>query len=186
MERDFFIAEVKVGHKVDNFSAEALLPNGEFGTISLEDSLNAGKWVIVFFWPLDFTFVCPTEILAISDAYSELQKDDVVVFGVSTDSKFSHLAWTKTPQAEGGIGKINFPMLEDTNHTISEQFGVLDEKVGISLRGTFIISPKGILESSVINNLNVGRSIDELQRTLAAFQSGGLCPVNWNKGENTL
>ncbi len=186
MERDFFIAEVKVGKKVENFSAEALLPNGDFGTVSLEDSLKADKWVIVFFWPLDFTSVCPTEILAISDAYTQLQREDVVVFGISTDSKFAHLAWTKTPLIEGGIGKIKFPMLEDTNHSISEQFGVLDENAGVSLRGTFIISPTGILESSTINNVNVGRSVDELKRTIAAFQSGGLCPVDWNKGEDKL
>jgi peroxiredoxin (alkyl hydroperoxide reductase subunit C) len=186
MEKNYYISEVKVGQKVENFEAEALLNTGEFGKVSLGENVKKGKWTVVFFWPLDFTFVCPTEILAMSNSYEELKSDGIEIFGVSTDSKFSHLAWTKLPVVDGGIGKINFPMLEDTNHLIAEQFGVLVEEEGIALRGTFIISPEGILESCAINNLNVGRSVEELKRTIAAFQSGGLCPMNWNKGDKTL
>jgi len=186
MERNYYISEVKVGQKVENFEAEALLNTGEFGKVSLEENIKAGKWTVVFFWPLDFTFVCPTEILAMSNSYEGLREDGIEIFGVSTDSKYSHLAWTKLGITEGGIGKINFPMLEDTNHAIAEQFGVLVEEEGIALRGTFIISPEGTLESCAINNLNVGRSVEELKRTIAAFQSGGLCPMNWNKGDKTL
>ena len=123
MERNYYISEVKVGQKVENFEAEALLNTGEFGKVSLEENIKAGKWTVVFFWPLDFTFVCPTEILAMSNSYEGLREDGIEIFGVSTDSKYSHLAWTKLGITEGGIGKINFPMLEDTNHAIAEQFG---------------------------------------------------------------
>ena len=181
MEEIFFIDEVKVGHKVENFKTQALLPNGEFKEVSLEDNMKEGKWTVVFFWPLDFTFVCPTEIKAMSEMYEDFKKANAEVFGVSTDSIYSHLAWTKQE-----LGKINFPMLQDTNHDISAQFGVLNEEEGIAIRGAFIIDPEGILQSAMINNLNVGRNTDEILRLLEAFQCGGLCPVNWHKGEDTL
>ncbi len=186
MEEQFYLNEVKVGEKVENFNTKAVMPNGEFGEVSLEENMKNGKWTVLFFYPLDFTFICPTEITAISSRYEEFKKLDTEVIGCSTDSIHSHLAWTKLEVNEGGIGKLNYPLAEDTNHAISEQFGVLIEEEGIALRGLFIISPEGVLEHSTINSLNVGRNVDEVLRTLQALQTGGLCPVNWNAGDSTL
>ena len=186
MEEKFYVSSVKVGQKVENFAAQAVMQDGTFKEVSLLDNMKAGKWTILFFWPLDFTFVCPTEIIAMSDSYDKFVAEGAEVFGVSTDSVHSHLAWTKADVKDGGIGKINFPLLEDTNHEISDRFGVLIEDAGISLRGIFIVSPEGILESATVNNTNVGRNVEEILRTLQAFKSGGLCPMNWNKGEKTL
>lgn len=186
MEEQFYVTSVKVGQKVENFTAEAYLPNGEFGEVSLKANMEAGKWTILFFYPLDFTFVCPTELTALSDAYSKFEAEGAEIFGISTDSVHSHKAWSKLSITEGGVGQLKYPLLQDTNHSISDQFGVLLEDEGIALRGLFVISPEGVLESSTINNTNVGRSVDELLRTLAAFKSGGLCAMNWNAGDGSL
>ncbi len=186
MEEKFYISSVKVGCQVPNFEAEAVLADGSFGRVSLEENMKNGKWTVVFFWPLDFTFVCPTEITSLSDAYSRFEAEDTEIFGVSTDSIHAHAAWRKNDVQNGGIGEIAFPLLQDTNHSISELFGVLIEDEGIALRGLFIISPEGVLESATINNLNVGRSVDETLRTIQAFKSGGLCPMNWKSGDETL
>lgn len=176
----------KVGNKVQNFITEAYMPDKSFDTVELNKILESNKWVVLFFWPLDFTFVCPTELKSISDNIKKFDREDAVVLGISTDSKFSHKAWCELDINNGGLGEMNFPMLEDTSHTISKQFGVLIEEKGISLRGTFIISPDGILENATINNTSVGRNVDEILRTLAAFKTGGLCPMNWQEGEDTL
>jgi len=181
MEEIIIFDEVKVGEHVTDFTTEAFLPNGEFGKVSLSDNMKDGKWTIVFFWPLDFTFVCPTEIKSMSEMYEKFTASGAEVFGVSTDSVHTHKAW-----CEHTLGKIKFPMLQDTNHEISSQFGVLNEEEGIATRGAFIIDPEGILQSAMINNLNVGRNTDEILRLLEAFQCGGLCPVNWSKGDDTL
>lgn len=186
IKEENYISEVKVGKKVENFGGNAFLPNKEFGNIELSDYMKEDKWVILFFWPLDFTFVCPTEIRALSEQYDKFVKEGAQVIGISTDSVHSHKAWCEQPTELGGLGYVKFPMLEDTNHAISKQFGVLVEEAGIALRGTFIISPQGILESALINNTAVGRNTDEILRTLAAFKTGGLCPMNWNAGESTL
>lgn len=181
-----YISEVKVGMPVENFQTEALMPNGEFKSVNLKENMDSGKWTILFFWPKDFTFVCPTEIVALSDAYEKFTSEGAEIFGISTDSAFVHKAWTNTEVNNGGIGKIKYPLLEDTNHQISKQFGVLIEEAGVALRGMFIISPEGVLEHATINNLNVGRNVDEALRVLSALKSGGLCPMNWNKGDSTL
>lgn len=187
MERDLYIQEVRVGKKVENFEAPAFDPRtGEFITVSLEENMKAGKWTVLFFWPKDFTFVCPTEIVGFSDRHDEFEAEGAAVFGVSTDTTHVHQAWTKLEPTEGGIGKVNFPLLQDATHALSEQFGILIEEEGVALRGTFIISPEGVLEHSTINNLNVGRNVDETLRTLTGLKSGGLCPLNWKKGEETL
>lgn len=184
---DIFVSEVKVGQKVENFEAPAYLPESdEFTTVSLADNMENNKWTILFFWPKDFTFVCPTEIVAMSDAYEEFEAEDAVVFGISTDTTHVHKAWSSIGVNEGGIGKVKFPLLQDANHSISSQFGVLIEEEGVALRGLFIISPEGVLEHATINNLNVGRNVNEITRTLAALKSGGLCPMNWKKGQDTL
>lgn len=187
MERDLYIQEVRVGRKVENFEAPAFDPRtDEFITVSLEENMKAGKWTVLFFWPKDFTFVCPTEIIGFSERQAEFAAEDAVVFGVSTDTTHVHQAWTKLAAQDGGIGKVNFPLLQDSAHLLSEQFGVLIEEEGVALRGTFIISPEGVLEHSTINSLNVGRNVDETLRTLTALKSGGLCPLNWSKGDATL
>lgn len=153
-------------------------------TVSLED--YHGKWLVMFFYPLDFTFVCPTEILAISDRYDEFVALGADVLGVSTDSVFSHRAWIKTPRNAGGLGDIAFPLAADMTKEVSSAYGVLVEDKGYALRGLFIVDPHGVLQYMVIQNENTGRNVDETLRVLQALQSGGLCPANWKPGEKTL
>ncbi len=175
-----------VGKPCPDFTAEAVL-NGQFLTVKRDD--YKGKWLIVFFYPLDFTFVCPTEILAFSDRYEEFKKLNCEVLGASVDSKFSHLAWTERPRNLGGIQGLQFPLLADLNKTISADFGVLTEE-GVALRGLFLIDPNGIVQHATINNLSVGRSVDEALRVLNAFQyvaeHGEVCPANWKPGADTM
>jgi alkyl hydroperoxide reductase subunit AhpC len=158
--------------------------DGLTSTASLSD--YAGKWLVLFFYPLDFTFVCPTEITAISDAYDEFVKLGADVLGVSTDSVYSHRAWLNTPREQNGIAGVRFPLASDMTKGVSRSYGVLLEKDGIALRGLFIVDPQGVLQYSVINNLNVGRSVDETLRVLAALQTGERCPINWKPGQKTL
>lgn len=153
-------------------------------TVSLED--YRGKWLILFFYPLDFTFVCPTEILALSDRYEEFTKLGADILGVSTDSVFSHKAWMNTPREQGGIAGLKYPLASDMTHEVSRKYGVLVEETGYALRGLFIIDPEGILKYSVIHNENVGRSVDETLRVLCALQSGGMCSADWKPGQKTL
>ncbi|CAG9798974.1 unnamed protein product [Chironomus riparius] len=170
------------------FSATAVLPNGEFKTVSLSD--YKGKYVVFFFYPLDFTFVCPTEILAFSDRIEDFRKINVEVIAASVDSHFTHLAWTKTPRNQGGLGEINIPLVSDLSHTISKDYGVYLEGLGHTLRGLFIIDAKGILRQITMNDLPVGRSVDETLRLVQAFQytdtHGEVCPANWKKGARTI
>ncbi|HNV86048.1 MAG TPA: peroxiredoxin [Candidatus Omnitrophota bacterium] len=170
---------VKVGVAVPELKTQVLMPDGSFKDIKLSD--YRGKWLVLFFYPLDFTFVCPTEIQGFNAKYEEFKKQGAEVLAASTDSVFSHKAWQ-----EHGLGKLKFPMIGDTNHQVSSMFGVLVEEKGIALRGTFIIDPQGVLQSSVINNLSVGRNVDETLRTLEAFQTGELTPCGWTPGQKTL
>ncbi|KDQ58194.1 hypothetical protein JAAARDRAFT_129468 [Jaapia argillacea MUCL 33604] len=170
------------------FKATAVV-DGLFRDVSLADFL--GKWVVLFFYPLDFTFVCPTEILAFNDALSQFHELQTAVLGVSTDSHFSHLAWSQSPRNHGGLGPdLKLPLLADTNHKIAKDYGVLIEEEGIALRGLFIIDPKGILRQITINDLPVGRSVDETIRLIKAFQFteqyGEVCPANWTEGKKTI
>jgi len=163
--------------------------NGQFKQISLSDYL--GKWVVLFFWPMDFTFVCPTEILAFNRALPKFHELGTQLIGVSTDSEYAHLAWANTPAKAGGIGPdMKITLASDKNHKMSRDYGVLIEEEGIALRGLFIIDPKGILRQITINDLPVGRSVDETIRLLEAFQftdeHGEVCPANWNKGDHTI
>lgn len=141
-----------------------------------------GKWVWLFFYPLDFTFVCPTELVKMGELKEEFAKHNCEILGASTDSVFSHQAWAKHDER---IGKINFPIVADMNHNMSFDYGVLHPD-GVSLRGAFLIDPEGVVQSATINNLPVGRNPEELLRTLKAFQTGDLCPVNWDEGKKTL
>jgi len=152
--------------------------------VSLED--YKGKWLVLFFYPLDFTFVCPTEILALSDRLEEFEAIGAEVLGVSTDSVYSHKAWLDTPKEKGGIQGVKYPLGSDITKEVAYKYGVLIEEEGIALRGLFIIDPEGILRYSVIHALNIGRSVDETLRVLEALQTGGLCAANWKPGQKNL
>jgi len=145
-----------------------------------------GKWLVLFFYPLDFTFVCPTEIRGFNTKLEEFKKSGAEILGVSTDSVYSHRAWIKTAVADGGLGGLNYPLASDITKQVSRDYGVLIEEQGIALRGLFIIDPEGILRYQVITDLNVGRSVDETLRVLQALQTGGLCPLDWRPGDRTL
>ncbi|KAK0450587.1 peroxiredoxin [Desarmillaria tabescens] len=170
------------------FKAAAVV-DGLFEDVSLTDYL--GQWVVLFFYPMDFTFVCPTEILAFNDALAEFKALDTKVLGVSTDSQHSHFAWANQPRKEGGLGPdLKLPLIADRNMSISRDYGVLLEDEGIALRGLFIIDPKGILRQITVNDLPVGRSVDETIRLIKAFQftdkHGEVCPANWHEGDKTM
>ena len=179
---------LRVGQKAPDFTATAVVDQ-EFKEITL--SKYKGKYVVLFFYPLDFTFVCPTEITAFSDRYSEFSNKNTEVLGVSVDSQFSHLAWIQTKRNEGGIGDINYPLVADLKKEISTAYNALDENEGVALRGLFIIDKEGLIMHSTINNLPVGRNVDETLRVLQAFQyvqahPDEVCPANWTPGEKTM
>ncbi|WP_409345320.1 peroxiredoxin [Paenibacillus sp. MBLB4367] len=174
-----------VGKQAPDFTMDTALGNGEgFGQVSLGD--YKGKWLVLFFYPLDFTFVCPTEITALSEAAEDFSRLDTEIVGVSVDSKHSHRAWINTPKEANGLGKLNFPLAADLTKQVARDYGVLIEEEGVALRGLFIIDPEGELKYQVVNHNDVGRSVDETLRVLQALQSGGLCPANWKPGDNTL
>ncbi|KAF4588067.1 peroxiredoxin family protein [Pleurotus pulmonarius] len=170
------------------FKATAVT-EGQFKEISLSDLL--GQWVVLLFYPMDFTFVCPTEILAFNDALEQFKQLQTTVLGVSTDSQFSHFAWSQQPRKQGGLGPdLRLPLVADRNMQISRDYGVLIEEEGIALRGLFLIDPKGTLRQITVNDLPVGRSVDETLRLIKAFQftdkHGEVCPANWTEGEKTI
>ena len=169
----------KVGEPAPDFTLEAVVGK-EFKKVSLTD--YRGKWVVFFFYPLDFTFVCPTEIKGFNQALDSFNKLNAVVLGGSVDSKFSHLAWIK----RGDLGDLNYPLLSDFKKEVAGRYGILDEKEGAALRGLFIIDPDGILQYQLVHNLSVGRSVEETLRVLEALQTGELCPLGWHKGDKTL
>lgn len=175
-----------VGKSAPTFELDAV-HNGQFKSIKLEDYRK--KWVVLFFYPLDFTFVCPTEILAFSDRYDEFKKLGAEVLGISIDSKFTHLAWTERSRKEGGIQGLAYPLLADLNKKVTEAYGVLSD-AGVALRGLFIIDPDGVVQHATINNLAVGRSVDETLRLLQAFQyvrdHGEVCPADWKPGADAM
>lgn len=167
--------------------SEAAVLNKQFKNVSLED--YKGKWVVLFFYPLDFTFVCPTEITALSDANEEFAKRDAQIIGVSTDSKFSHLAWVNTPRSEGGLGDIAYPLVADFTKSISTDYGVLLDG-GMALRATFIIDPEGKVQFELVHDLGIGRNVTEILRNLDALQfvrkHGEVCPAGWTPGKDTM
>ncbi len=168
-----------VGQEAPEFEAEAFMPDGSFGSVSLTD--YRGKYVVLFFWPLDFTFVCPTEIRGFEDLRSEFEKEGARILGVSVDSKFVHKAWV-----ENGLGKVGFPLISDLTKEISRKYGVLLRDKGCALRGTFIIDPEGRIMSSTVNFLETGRNIAETLRTVQAIKTGGFTACNWKPGDKTL
>ena len=153
-------------------------------TVSLAD--YRGKWLVLFFYPLDFTFVCPTEITAFNDCVQEFKDLDAEILGVSVDSVYSHRAWIKTPREEGGLGPVNYPLASDITKEVSKAYGVLIEEEGVALRGLFIIDPEGTVRYQLVHDNNIGRNVDEVLRVLEALQSGGLCPANWKPGDALL
>ncbi len=176
-----------VTKEAPNFTAQAVMPDNSFVELTLSDLRD--KYVVLFFYPLDFTFVCPSEILAFNRAKAEFEKRNCELIGVSVDSHFSHLAWKNTPVREGGIGNIQFPLVADLNKSISESYGVLLPE-GISLRGLFLIDRKGIVRHAVINDLPLGRNVEEAIRMVDALQffeeHGDVCPANWRPGEDAM
>jgi peroxiredoxin 2/4 len=180
---------LRVGQAAPDFTATAVVDQ-EFKTIKLSD-YRGKKYVVLFFYPLDFTFVCPTEITAFSDRYSEFKQLDTEVLGVSVDSQFSHLAWIQTDRKSGGLGDLNYPLVADIQKTISTAYNVLIPEEGVALRGLFIIDKEGVVLHSTINSLAVGRSVDETLRTLQAFQytqthPDEVCPAGWTPGAKTM
>lgn len=145
-----------------------------------------GKWLILLFYPLDFTFVCPTELTAFSDRLEELQGIGAEVIGISTDSVHSHRAWIKTPRDQNGIEGLQYPLASDIGGRLAAKYNILVEESNIALRGLFIINPEGILQYSVVHDLNIGRSVDETLRVLQGLQTGGLCAADWTPGQETL
>jgi alkyl hydroperoxide reductase subunit AhpC len=176
-----------VGNKAPAFKATALI-NGDFKDLSLADL--KGKWKVLFFYPLDFTFVCPTEIIAFSEAVDKFKAINCEIVGCSVDSQFSHLAWTQLPRNKGGLGEIKYPLLADLTKKIAADYGVLVEDGGVALRGTFIIDDNDVIQQATINNLSVGRNVDELLRLVEGYQytakHGEVCPAGWNKGGATM
>lgn len=179
------MAERLVGKQAPDFTMETALGNGQdFGKASLSD--YRGKWLVLFFYPLDFTFVCPTEITALSQAAAQFKELDTEILGVSIDSIHTHRAWINTPVNDNGLGKLEFPLAADITKSVARDYGVLIEEEGIALRGLFIIDPEGELKYEVVNHNDVGRSVEETLRVLQALQSGGLCPMNWKPGDKHL
>lgn len=174
-----------VGRPAPEFKMNAVKGDGSgFTEIKLGD--YKGKWLVMFFYPLDFTFVCPTEITGFSKRAEEFRDLKAELLAVSCDSQYSHEAWINQNVNEGGLGKINFHIASDKTTEVSEKYGVQIKEEGISLRGLFIIDPEGIIKYSVVHDLNVGRSVDETLRVLKAFQSGGMCALDWHEGDSNL
>ncbi len=180
------MAETLVQKPAPDFKAMAV--SGKmFKEVKLSD--YAGKWLVLFFYPLDFTFVCPTEIVAFSDRVEDFRKHNCELLGASVDSQFTHLAWINTSRKEGGLGDIKYPLMADITKKIAQDYGVLNAG-GVALRGLFIINPKGTVVYNVVHDLAVGRNVDETLRVLKAFQqvekTGEVCPANWTEGKKTM
>ena len=179
---------LRVGLSAPDFTATAVVDQ-EFKTFKLSDYL--GRYVVLFFYPLDFTFVCPTEITAFSDRYEEFTSLNTEVLGASVDSEFSHLAWIQTERKAGGIGDLAYPLISDIKKEISAAYNVLEPEAGVALRGLFLIDKDGILQHSTVNNLSFGRSVDETLRVLQAVQHvqshpDEVCPAGWTPGDKTM
>ena len=179
---------LQIGQPAPPFTAQAYDPafptSAPFRQISLSD--YAGRWLVFFWYPSDFTHVCPTEITALSDRYDEFGELDCDILGDSTDSQHCHKAWAAVPREDNGIAGIRIPLLSDRTQRIAADYGILIAEQGLTLRGLFVIDPEGIVQHDTINNLNVGRSVDETLRVLQAIQSGGLCPSDWKPGQSLL
>ncbi len=179
---------VLVTKEAPDFVAPAVMPDGTFKDDFRLSDLE-GKYVVLFFWPLDFTFVCPTEIIAHDSRIDEFKERGVEVVGVSIDSQFTHFAWRETSPDKGGIGQVKFPMVADVKHTITQAYGI-EHPDGVALRASFLIDKSGVVQHQVVNNLPLGRNVDEMLRLVDALQfteeHGEVCPAGWQKGEDGM
>ena len=180
---------VLVTRQAPDFTAAAVLGNGEIVEKFNFKQHTQGKATVLFFWPMDFTFVCPSELIAFDHRYEEFQKRGVEVIGVSIDSQFSHNAWRNTPVNQGGIGPVGYTLVADLNHDICKAYDVESEG-GVAFRGSFLIDKSGVVQHQVVNNLPLGRNIDEMIRMVDALQffeeNGEVCPAGWNKGKKGM
>jgi peroxiredoxin (alkyl hydroperoxide reductase subunit C) len=179
---------LRVGQLAPDFTATAVVDQ-DFKIIKLSD--YRGRYVVLFFYPLDFTFVCPTEIAAFSDRHGEFKALNTEILGISVDSEFAHLAWIQTDRKLGGVGDLNYPLVSDIKKDIGAAYNVLDSESGVALRGLFIIDRDGVLQHATINNLAFGRKVDETLRVLQAIQHvqtnpDEVCPVDWQPGDKTM
>jgi peroxiredoxin (alkyl hydroperoxide reductase subunit C) len=173
-----------VGDRVPAFNLQAVVSTEQDKAFTgIDNASDPGKWKVIFFWPKDFTFVCPTEIAAFGKLNAEFNDRDAVVYGVSTDSEFVHLAWRRT---HPDLKSLPFPMLSDIKRELSLGFGVLDKQAGVALRATFIVDPEGVIRFVSVNDMSVGRNPEEVLRVLDALQTDELCPCNWQKGDEFL
>jgi len=175
-----------IGKQAPNLKAQAYMPNGEFQEIDIS-SFKGKKYVVLYWYPLDFTFVCASELVQFSKNLGDFQSRDVEVFGISVDSHFCHRAWCTTGKKDGGLeGAVNHPLVSDLNKDISKRFGVLLDDAGVACRGVVIIDKQGVVQSHMMNNLPLGRNVDEVLRIVDALQfhekNGDVCPANWKKG----
>ncbi len=179
---------VLVTRTAPDFTAQAVTPSGCIENFTL--SSLRGKYVVLFFWPLDFTFVCPTEIIAHNRRLQEFRDRDVEVVGVSIDSQFTHAAWRNTPVNQGGIGPVGFTMVADVKHAIARTYGIEHPEAGVALRASFLIDRAGVVQHQVVNNLPLGRNVDEMLRLVDALQfteqHGEVCPAGWRKGDSGM
>ena len=178
---------VLVTKEAPDFTAQAVMPNNEFGELKL--SKFRGKYVVLLFYPLDFTFVCPSEIIAFDKALDKFKEKNAEVIGVSVDSHFTHLAWKNTPREKGGIGNVQYPIVADITKEIARSYGVLFNE-SVALRGLFLIDKEGTIRHALVNDLPLGRNVDEALRLLDALQftekHGEVCPANWREGEEAM
>jgi peroxiredoxin 2/4 len=176
-DKNVCCCNVQIGKSAPEFEAEGYF-KGNIEKYSLDK--YRGKWVLLFFYPLDFTFVCPTELIELNKKSKEFSALNVQILGISVDSVYSHKAWMKE------LGDFDYPLLSDITKTVSKSYNVLLREKGISLRGAFIINPDGVLKSYIVNDTSVGRNADELLRLIKAFQTGDLCPASWKPGDKTI
>lgn len=179
------VTMAKVGQPAPSFNLPST-KNLETLAESVKLSDYRGKWLILLFYPLDFTFVCPTELTAFSDRIDEINGIGAEVIGISTDSVHSHRAWLNTPREKNGIEGLRYPLASDVAGKLAKAYNILVEDANIALRGLFIINPEGILQYSVVHDLNIGRSVDETMRVLQGLQTGGLCAADWKPGQENL
>eukprot|EP01120_Amphizonella_sp_Union-15-10_P006183 TRINITY_DN194_c0_g1_i2.p1 TRINITY_DN194_c0_g1~~TRINITY_DN194_c0_g1_i2.p1 ORF type:complete len:196 (-),score=34.94 TRINITY_DN194_c0_g1_i2:60-647(-) len=181
------MSTARVGQPAPDFSGEAVVGK-QFKNISLSN--YKGKYVVLFFYPLDFTFVCPTEIISFSDRHDDFKKLNAEIIGVSVDSVYAHLAWIETPRKEGGLGELKYPLLSDIKKTIATTYGALYKDEGFALRALYIIDDKGIIRHVTLNDPPVGRNTDEVLRLIQGYQfadkHGEVCPMNWTPGSSTI
>lgn len=179
------MAEAKVGQPAPQFDMPSTKNIEKLNeNVQLDD--YKGRWLVLLFYPLDFTFVCPTELTSFSDRYDDFEGIGAAVVGISTDSVHSHRAWLKTARDKGGVEGLRYPLASDITKSVARDYGVLIEDKGVALRGLFVIDPEGVLRYAVIHDLNVGRSADETLRVIQALQTGGLCQADWRPGQETL